>query len=164
MKPAGSRQIVFAVAACLLGALLAAAPAAAAPDSNPAASAPRNPDYAKAAELIEAEKFAEALPLLRKAEAREPDNPDVHNYLGYAHRKLKQYDAALTHYETALRLSPRHREANEYLGELHLALGDLAKAEERLAVLDKACVFGCEEYTELKDAIAAYKARKATDK
>lgn len=162
MKPAGSRQIVFAVAACLLGALLAAAPAAAAPDSNPAASAPRNPDYAKAAELIEAGKFAEALPLLRKAEAREPDNPDVHNYLGYAHRKLKQYDAALTHYKTALRLSPRHREANEYLGELYLALGDLAKAEERLAVLDKACLFGCEEYTELKDAIAAYKARKGT--
>ena len=164
MKPAGSRQIVFAVSACLLGALLAAAPAAAAPDSNPEASAPRNPDYAKAAELIEAGKFAEALPLLRKAEAREPDNPDVHNYLGYAHRKLKQYDAALTHYQTALRLSPRHREANEYLGELYLALGDLAKAEERLAVLDKACVFGCEEYTELKDAIAAYKARKGTDK
>ena len=162
MKPAGSRQIVFAVAACLLGALLAAAPAAAAPDSNPAASAPRNPDYAKAAELIEAGKFAEALPLLRKAEAREPDNPDVHNYLGYAHRKLKQYDAALTHYKTALRLSPRHREANEYLGELYLALGDLAKAEERLAVLDKACLFGCEEYTELKDAIAAYKVRKGT--
>ncbi len=162
MKPAGSRQIVFAVAACLLGALLAAAPAAAAPDSNPAASAPRNPDYAKAAELIEAGKFAEALPLLRKAEAREPDNPDVHNYLGYAHRKLKQYDAALTHYKTALRFSPRHREANEYLGELYLALGDLAKAEERLAVLDKACLFGCEEYTELKDAIAAYKARKGT--
>ena len=162
MKPAGSRQIVFAVAACLLGALLAAAPAAAAPDSNPAASAPRNPDYAKAAELIEAGKFAEALPLLRKVEAREPDNPDVHNYLGYAHRKLKQYDAALTHYGVALRFSPRHREANEYLGELYLALGDLAKAEERLAVLDKACLFGCEEYTELKDAIAAYKARKGT--
>ena len=164
MKPAGSRQIVFAVTAGLLCALLAAGPAAAAPDSNPEASAPRNPDYARAAQLIEAEKFAAALPLLRKAEAREPDNPDVHNYLGYAHRKLKQYDAALTHYKTALRFSPRHREANEYLGELYLALGDLAKAEGRLAVLDKACVFGCEEYTELKDAIAAYKARMGKDK
>ena len=163
MKPAGSRQIVFAVAACLLSALLATRPAAA-PDSNPEASAPRNPDYAKAAELIEAEKFAEALPLLRKAEAREPDNPDVHNYLGYAHRKLNRYDAALEHYKIAIRLSPKHREANEYLGELYLALGDLAKAEERLAVLDKACLFGCEEYTELKAAIAAYKARTGKDK
>ena len=164
MKPAVSNRIVFAVAAGLLCALLAAGPGAAAPDSDPEASAPRNPDYAKAAELIEAKKFAEALPLLRKAEAREPGNPDVHNYLGYAHRKLKQYDAALRHYKIALRLSPRHREANEYLGELYLALGELAKAEERLAVLDKACLFGCEEYTELKDAIAAYKARMGKDK
>jgi len=35
---------------------------------------------------------------------------------------------------------------------------NLAKAEQHLAVLDKACFFGCEEYTELKEAVAAYKA------
>ena len=164
MRPAGLGQFASTLAAWLVCALLAAGPAVAAPDSEPRRSAPSNPDYAKAAELIEAKKFAEALPLLRKAEAREPDSPDVHNYLGYAHRRLKQYDAALRHYKIALRLAPRHREANEYLGELYLALGDLAKAEERLAVLDKACLFGCEEYTELKDAIAAYKARMSKDK
>ena len=143
------------MAACLV----CAAAALAAPPSDPPESAPDNPDYARAAELIEAENFAEALPLLKKAEAKEPESADVHNYLGYALRKLKQYDAALKHYREALRLAPRHRGANEYLGELYLVLGDLAKAEERLAVLDKACLFGCEEYTELKDAIAAYKAR-----
>jgi hypothetical protein len=33
----------------------------------------------------------------------------------------------------------------------------LAKAEERLAVLDRACLFGCEEYDQLKDSIAAFK-------
>ena len=36
--------------------------------------------------------------------------------------------------------------------------GDLAKAELRLAALDKACLFGCEEYTDLKKAIAQFKA------
>ena len=154
MKPAGLGVIASTMAACLF-----CATAAAAPSSDPPQSAPGNPDYAKAAVLIEAEKFAEALPLLKKAEAAEPGNADVHNYLGYAHRKLKNYDAALRHYKIALRLVPRHRGANEYLGELYLVLGDLARAEERLAVLDKACLFGCEEYTELKDAIAAYKAK-----
>ena len=154
MRLSGSGVLASMVAACVF-----CAAAAAAPSSDPPRSAPGNPDYARAAALIEAEKFAEALPLLKKAEAAEPDNADVHNYLGYAHRKLKNYDAALRHYKIALRLAPRHRGANEYLGELYLVLGDLARAEERLAVLDKACLFGCEEYTELKDAIAAYKAK-----
>ena len=41
--------------------------------------------------------------------------------------------------------------------------GDLAKAEQRLAALDKACRFGCPEYSDLKKAIAQYKAgRSAT--
>ena len=154
MKPAGLGVFLSTMAAFLFCAAVAAAPS-----SDPPQSAPANPDYEKAAALIEAEKFAEALPLLRKAEAAEPDSADVHNYLGYALRKLKNYDAALKHYKIALRLAPKHRGANEYLGELYLVLGDLEKAEERLAVLDKACLFGCEEYTELKDAITAYKAR-----
>jgi hypothetical protein len=38
-------------------------------------------------------------------------------------------------------------------------MGDVPKAEERLAVLDKVCFFGCEEYSELKEAIADYKAK-----
>ena len=36
--------------------------------------------------------------------------------------------------------------------------GDLPKAEQRLATLDKACTFGCEEYTDLKKAVRNYKA------
>ena len=164
MKPIRTMQTVSAVFVFLICAVLAAGPAAAADDSSPRASAPDNPDYVKAAALVKAEKYAEAIPLLGKAEAKTPDNANVHNTFGYALRKLKRYDAALKHYKTALRLEPRHREANEYLGELYLALGQLAKAEERLAVLDKACLFGCEEYTELKEAIAAYKARKGKDK
>ncbi len=159
MKRTGLGVLASMVAACLFSAAVAAAPS-----SDPPQSAPANPDYAKAAELIEVQKFAEALPLLRKAEAAAPDSADVHNYLGYALRNLKQYDAALKHYGIALRIAPKHRGANEYLGELYLVLGDLAKAEERLAVLDKACLFGCEEYTELKDAIAAYKAKAGKEK
>lgn len=119
----------------------------------------RNPEYTKAVELIEAEKYEDAIPLLDRAAAREPKNADVQNYLGYAHRKLKRYDAAMKYYLAALAIEPKHRGANEYLGELYLETGQLAKAEERLAVLDSACFFGCEEYTELKEAIAAYKAR-----
>ncbi len=57
-----------------------------------------------------------------------------------------------------MRINPKHRGALEYSGELYLMTGDLAKAEQRLAALDKACTFGCGEFSDLKKAIAQYKA------
>jgi Tfp pilus assembly protein PilF len=77
--------------------------------------------------------------------------------LGYAHARRGQTEAALGYYKQALALEPEHRGANEYLGELYLKMGDLASAEERLKVLDKACTFGCAEYDLLKAAVKQYK-------
>ena len=37
-------------------------------------------------------------------------------------------------------------------------MGDVAKARERLAVLDKACWLPCDEYNELKGQIDAFQA------
>ena len=123
------------------------------------AAAPADPAYGAAHQLVEDGKYAEAIPLLEQVVAKNAKNADALNDLGYSNRQLGNTDAALAHYQAALALEPRHRGANEYLGELYLTLGDLAKAEERLKVLDDACFFGCEEYTELKNAIAAYKAK-----
>lgn len=120
---------------------------------------PADPNYAAAKQLIEDGKYAEAIPLLEKVVAGDDQNANAFNYLGYSNRKLGNHDAALAHYQKALAIEPSHRGANEYLGELYLTLGDLPKAEERLDVLDGACFFGCDEYTELKEAIAAYKAK-----
>ena len=47
--------------------------------------------------------------------------------------------------------SRKHRGALEYSGELYLMTGNLPKAEERLAALDKACFLPCEEYSDLKN-------------
>lgn len=68
-------------------------------------------------------------------------------------------ETAFAHYDTALELNPKHRGANEYLGELYLELGRLEEAQARLDVLDGACFFGCEEYSELKAKIEAYLAK-----
>jgi Flp pilus assembly protein TadD len=119
----------------------------------------QNPDYAQAAKLIEAGKYADAIPLLQKTVAKESKNADAFNLLGYSHRNLGEVETALAHYGKALELDPKHRGANEYLGELYLELGRLDEARERLAVLDKACFFGCEEYSELKAKIAAYQTK-----
>jgi Flp pilus assembly protein TadD len=118
-----------------------------------------NPALGQAVALVKGGDYASALPLLEAAVSSDPTNADALNYLGYSHRQLGNRDRALGYYQKALSLEPKHRGANEYLGELYLLMGDVPKAEERLAVLDKACFFGCEEYSELKEAIADYKAK-----
>ena len=119
-----------------------------------------DPNYNQAKALINQEKYAEAVPYLQKAVEARPQSADAFNYLGYSHRKIGDFDAAMKYYQRALQLQPRHLGANEYLGELYLEMGDLAKAEERLEVLDDACFFGCEEYSELKELIKDYKKRQ----
>jgi tetratricopeptide (TPR) repeat protein len=80
--------------------------------------------------------------------------------MGYSLRKAATPDlnAAERYYNEALRIDPKHRGALEYSGELYLMKGDLAKAEQRLAALDKACFMPCEEFTDLKKAVQAFKA------
>ena len=152
-------KLVRVLALMAIGLALAAGPAVAAGGGG-SGTAPADPNYTKARTLIDAGSYAEAIPLLEKAVAANPKSADAYNYLGYSHRKIGQFDAALTNYQRALELQPKHLGANEYLGELYLELGELAKAEERLEVLDDACFFGCEAYTELKQAIKDYKARQ----
>jgi hypothetical protein len=62
----------------------------------------------------------------------------------------------MQHYQQALTLDPRHRSAHEHLGEAYLAQGDLAKAKEHLASLEQICLIPCDEYDDLKRAIAEY--------
>ena len=111
----------------------------------------------EAEDHIEKWEYEAAIEVLEDALDEDSDNPDVLNYLGYCHRKLGEFDDALEYYLAALDEEPDHRGANEYLGELYLELDDLAKAEERLAVLAEACDSDCDEYDMLATAIAEYK-------
>jgi len=85
---------------------------------------------------------------------------DWNNLMGYSLRKqaTPDYAGAEKFYAEALRIDPKHRGALEYSGELYLMTGNLPKAEERLAALDRACLFSCEEYRDLKRAVERYKA------
>ena len=56
------------------------------------------------------------------------------------------------------KISPNHKGANEYLGELYLMMKNLPKAEEQLAKLKSICPAGCEELEDLEADIADYKA------
>lgn len=119
-----------------------------------------DPDYNRAVAAIKAEDYAQAVPLLQGYVARSPDDANGENWLAYAYRKTGKMDEAFEHYAKALKLNPNHRGAHEYVGEAYLMVGNLAKAEEHLKLLDKLCLLPCEEYTDLKEAVAAYKVNK----
>ncbi len=124
-------------------------------------STPRKADdYELAVKAVKAADYGKALSLLRKVVAAKPGNADAWNYIGFSHRKLKKFGPAMTAYRKALAIDPDHRGANEYLGELYLQTGDLAMARQRLEILNSACFFGCEEYDDLKAAIASYQSRR----
>ena len=121
---------------------------------------PADPDYDAAVKAIKASQYAAAIPLLQKVVQRDAQNADAYNWLGYATRKNGDAAGSLPFYEKALAIDPKHRGAHEYMGEAYLMLGDLAKAKEHLAQLDKLCFFSCEEYRDLKKAVQQYEAGK----
>jgi Flp pilus assembly protein TadD len=120
-----------------------------------------DPDYAAGKAAIAAKDWSAAIRSLSSAALRDTRNADIQNYLGYAYRQSGQLQPAFTHYQKALQLNPRHRGAHEYMGEAYLIANNPAKAEEHLAALQQICLIPCEEYEDLKKAIADYRARAA---
>jgi Flp pilus assembly protein TadD len=104
--------------------------------------------------------FEAAVGYLSKVVNTDPTNADGYNLLGFSYRKLGNVELAFENYRAALEIEPNHQGANEYIGELYLQLGDLANAEKHLKVLDEACFFGCQAYTDLKTAIKKFKLRQ----
>jgi len=153
--------ILGRASAALLGLALALLPAMAigdATDEAPA-GAQLDPDYAAGKVAIAAKDWNAAIKALSSAALRDTRNPDIENYLGYAYRHTGQLDLALRHYQRALQLDPRHRGAHEYVGEAYLLANNLAKAEEHLAALQRICLIPCEQYEDLKKAVAEYRRR-----
>ena len=107
---------------------------------------------------IAAKNYTGAIEELKRV--NDVTSADWNNLMGYSLRKQQTPDLAGSEkfYNEALRINPQHRGTLEYSGELYLIKGDLASAEKRLTALDKACLFGCEEYTDLKKKVARFKA------
>lgn len=122
----------------------------------PAAPSAQPSDYELGVKAVQARDFQRALPLLQKVVQVEPRNADAWNYIGFSQRQLQHFDESLAAYQKALALNPNHRGAIEYLGELYLDRGDLAKAREQLAKLQSLCPKGCSEYDDLNKAVGAF--------
>ena len=127
-------------------------------DSAPAKSDPAWLTDARAS--IQSNNYDQAIKQLQSA--NEVNSADWNNLMGYSLRKKQPPDLASSekYYQAALKIDPSHRAALEYYGELLLMKNDLPGAEAMLARLDKACLFSCEEYRDLKASIAKYQGKK----
>ena len=155
-----TRKAIAALAVLLTGALIAASTTLAAGSSSRSERPTRQSDYDKAVRAVKSGSYQQAVNLLEKVVARDSGNADAYNFLAFSHRKLGRFDPAMRFYRKALAIDAKHKGANEYIGELYLELGNLAKAEEHLSKLDDICWLGCEEYDDLKAAIKRYEAKK----
>ena len=102
-------------------------------------------------------RYEKALEYLVKSNKEKPNQPDTLNYLGFATRKLGDYEKGEEYYLLGLQIDPEHKWINEYLGELYVVTDRIDLAKERLSVL-KNC--NCQEYKELKEIIEGKKQSK----
>jgi tetratricopeptide (TPR) repeat protein len=109
--------------------------------------------------LAEAEmargNWAAAVPLLEAHISGHFDDDEAIAELGNAYAHLGDVEMALQTLNSALWMNPRSLEGNLYLGEFYVRQKDRPHALERLAALDRICIFGCGEYRALKKAIAS---------
>ena len=127
--------------------------ATATPTATPTAVAVVD-ELALSRSLIAAKNYRQALTELKRVDQVVAKNADVNNLLGFASRKLGQYSQAGVYYVKALKINPNHLGALEYQGELFLIQKKAALANQNLAKLKKLCGTSCEEYLDLKKAIA----------
>jgi len=156
-----TRALIFAV---LLApaAVLAAGGGGGGANAGSLGTRASDPVLEAASQALQNENWPQAQALLKELLARSPNDAEYHNLYAYSLRKGANPDMSLVfqHYNEALRLDPKHRGANEYLGEAYLMIGNLPKAKEQLAALDKICFFPCQEYSDLKKHIAEYEAKQ----
>lgn len=124
-------------------------------------------DYADGIEAWDKQNWPAVITAMEKVVARRPHHDNAWTRLGYAWRKLRNYDKSLAAYDRALTLNPRNRAALEYLGEAYIELDQIGEARSMLDRLAAECrrisltfsdgkfTNGCDEFTDLKKTIEA---------
>jgi len=148
----------------LLAALILSLPAYAADtDTTPPPERKKDAVIEGARAAIDQKDWTQAQRVLRNGLSQDPRNAHYHNLYAYSIRKGASPDMNLVfkHYNEALRINPEHRGAHEYIGEAYLMVGNLPKAKEHLAALDRLCLLPCAEYSDLKKAVAEFETRRS---
>ena len=135
------------LAACILAGLISTVKAVDTPTTREA------PDLTAVRTKIKVKAFKAAIADLNDMIDKGVQHADVYNLLGFM-RKSGDAKTAYTFYKKALDFDPEHKGALEYLCELYVETGEMAKAREHVVPLQKLCPQGCEELEDLEKAIA----------
>jgi len=154
-------KVLISFVLCLFS--LSANAAGGGSDSDGKANMVKSSDYYTAMKLIKNKSYNAAIKNLLKAEQHNKKDADIYNYLGFSHRKIGDLEKASIYYNKALTISPKHKGALEYQGEMFLTLGELPKAEANLKKLSKLCFLGCKEEKMLKESISKFKKGKKSN-
>ena len=129
---------------------------------------PADDDYTKGRDAFEREDWQGVIDHMSKTISRRPWHDNAYSLLGFAHRKLGDYEKSLSFYDKALTLNPHNRGALEYLGEAYLDLDTPESTLEILSRLEVECKriasrfpdndwrTGCEEWVHLNAAYQAH--------
>jgi tetratricopeptide (TPR) repeat protein len=83
---------------------------------------------------------------------------EAYNLLGYVERQLQNYKLAISFYKKSLSIESNFIGAHHYIAVTYLEIDDLKSAKYHLDQLDLICLFGCEDFYDLKNRIAFYEA------
>ena len=104
---------------------------------------------------IEDGKQANAIPLLERVVASDPQIPHAQYFLGVAYKELGQYDKAILHLDKAIRLVP-----DSMMGQYEMALALYAKGELKTAATHlEIVVQHSPDWTDARFSLAAIYAR-----
>jgi len=159
MKRVAAWKIALASAALALAADAASAHHPPPPVvEDQAAEGGESDQYSQAVAAMDAGEYERALDLFGQVVAAEPDNAAAYTNIGYIHRRLQNFDLSLANYHQALAIDPEFTSAHEYIGEAYLEIDNLEMAEYHLRKLDLICLFGCQDYDDLLQAVELYRA------
>ena len=161
---------LFLVVLTVLGTTIAVAPSAwsVRPDDETIDTLSEHDPYALGLKAFDAEEWQEVIRHMNEVVRKKPWHDSAYSLLGFAHRKLGDFDRSLAFYNKALTLNPHNREALEYLGEAYLEMDEPEQTEDVLSVLALECEriaatfpdgnwqIGCDEWVHLNAAYQAH--------
>jgi tetratricopeptide (TPR) repeat protein len=108
--------------------------------------------YEQGRALAVAGEYEDALDLLTSV--RNQNDSMVLTMIGYSKRKMGEVDEGIAYYHKALAIQPDNVLTREYLGEGYVMMGRIDLAQAELDQIGVICGVDCEQYRDLKAAIA----------
>ena len=108
--------------------------------------------------IIDAGEYEKARSNLKIFIENNSSDYEAYNLLGYVERQLQNYELAINFYKKALSIDSNFTGAHHYIAITYLEMDNLNSAKYHLDKLDLICLFGCEDFYDLKNKIAFYEA------